>query len=152
MNTNIAQWTGRVVPISFSWNWVENSWKRLVTHSVAWIWMVCQKKLGKNWVLEAKTAKFHFLGVFQLFRASEAFFWPPEDLRPLYVGELGSWWVVGVDQIEKSRFLEPGECGHFCRGRSEFSNFQHLSPVWAPVWCSWVMAKQYFSKFRSLVT
>ena len=100
-----------------------------MTHSIARIRGVCQKKIGKNGVLEAEMAKFHFLGIFQLFRASEAFFWPPEDLRPLYVGELGSWWVVGVDQIKKSHFLEPGECGHFCRGRSEFSNFQHLSPI-----------------------
>ena len=73
--------------------------------------------------------KFHFLGFFQLFGVPEAFFRPPEGLRPLYVGESGSWWVVGVDQIEKSCFLEPGECGHFCRGRSEFCNFHHLRPV-----------------------
>ena len=72
-----SQWAGRVVPINFSWNWVENSWKCLVTHSVAWIWMVCQKKLGKNWVLEAKTGKFHFFGRFSTFWRSWGLFSAP---------------------------------------------------------------------------
>ena len=38
----------RVVPINFGLGWIENGWKWLVTHSIARIRGVCQKKNGKN--------------------------------------------------------------------------------------------------------
>ena len=38
----------RVVPINFGLGWIENGWKWLVTHSIARIRGVCQKKIGKN--------------------------------------------------------------------------------------------------------